>query len=130
RNPSGFADEEHRLLLVEDIDLEVEGAREQGAAVSGLGARENERGASDERRVLERERHIVERVEVHEPLVGGEERRIRIGLEGERAGRELALPRRRQRGGEIAIPELSEIEHERLQQAARDRRAEAIQQDR
>ena len=71
---------------------EVERARDQNVAVDGFRRPDAEARATDERRVLERQGHVVERVEKQHALVGGHPRIKRIRLKGQRLRGELSPP--------------------------------------
>ena len=79
--------------------------------------------------MLERERDVVERVQVEEALVGGEEAREGIGLEAERARRDFAHALRAHAEIDVAVAGLGEIEQDLSQERGRNLRVEAIQQD-
>jgi hypothetical protein len=129
RDLPGFFDEEHGLLAIEDVDLEVEGARQQRAAASSAFAGKHEGRAADERRMLERQRDVVERVQVREALEGREQTGVRIGLESQRPRSDLGAPLGGEAVRDVAVADLRQIEQRSPQQRSRHRFAERIQQD-
>ncbi len=119
RDLSVLADEEHCfLLVVEIVDVEVEGAGEDRRSFGGR-AREREGRAADQRRSLVGERDVVEGVQIDEPLERVEAIAKRIGAESGSGPGELTASRIGHRCCEVSIRELADVEQERAGGAAR-----------